>query len=58
VDDERAELLPEPERPVRRLAHRLDVEVAAGQDPVGHALVDDRERHVRLGISKRLSGIA
>ena len=53
VDDERPELLAEPERPVRCLAHRLDVEVAAGQDALVGGLVDDRERELAVGIAER-----
>ena len=39
VDQERAELVAEPERSVRGLAERLDIEVSAGQQPAAADLI-------------------
>jgi hypothetical protein len=47
VDDERAELLAEEERAVLGLADGLDVEVAAGEDALGRALVASAGRIAR-----------
>ena len=44
VEQERAELLAEPERPVRRDLHRLGVEVEAGEQPRGRVAAARRRR--------------
>ena len=53
VDDERPELVADPERPVRCALHRLDVEVAAGEQALGGVLVDDREADDVVRITER-----
>jgi hypothetical protein len=53
VQQERAELVADPERAVRRPLDRLDVEVAAGQQPVLRRVVDDRERDPVVGVAQR-----
>jgi hypothetical protein len=45
VHQERPELLAEPQRAVRRLAERLDVEIGAGEQSLAGA-VDDRPRSI------------
>ena len=53
VQQVRAELLADPEGAVRLAHDRLDVEVGAGQQPVGRALVDDREADLRSRVAQR-----
>ena len=56
VQEERAELLTDPERCRPRLPHhRLDVEVAAGQQPLGCGLVDDGEGDTPSGSRREMN---
>ena len=47
------ELLTEPQVAAAVLAHGLDVEVAAGQQPVARAFVDDVPGHVAMRVAER-----
>ena len=51
LDQERAELVAEPQRVADRL-DRFDVEIRAGQVALGRVLVDDAERHLAVGIAQ------
>ena len=53
VEEERAELVTDPERPVGRTHQGLDVEVRAGQQPVGGGVVDDREVDLVVRVAQR-----
>ena len=53
VEQERPELVAEPERAVACDAQRLEVEVAAGEQPVAAPLGDDRERHLAPRVAQR-----
>ena len=47
------ELVAEPEVPVDAAAHRLDVEVGAGQQPLARVAADDVEGDLAVGIAQR-----
>jgi hypothetical protein len=53
VQQERTELLAEPERAVAGDPERLDVEVAAGEQAVAAALGLDRERDPAVRVAQR-----
>ena len=67
MEQERAELVAEPQRAVRRLTERLDVEIGAGQEPpltnrrihrnravvVELAVGDDRKVNAAIGVAER-----
>ena len=52
MQQERAELVAEPQRAVRCALHRLDVEVGTGQHPCFGKVVDDRERNPAVRIAQ------
>jgi hypothetical protein len=52
VKRERAELVTEPEAALSIPAHRLDVEVGAGQEPVFGLLVGDLERDLSIRVAQ------
>jgi len=52
VHEEGPELLAEPQRPVRDLAERLDVEIAAGEQTVRGARGDDRESELAIRVAQ------
>ena len=52
VDQVRAELLSEPEVAAAVAGDRLDVEVAAGEQPLGRVLIDDLERDLAIRVTQ------